>query len=121
MAVILLIESNPRMRPALRDLLQADGQTVITAMDIPDALSLLTHVKDIDLIVTNATGPEMDSLALVKRLRAYDTYKSLPMLVFAINKDKKLRQKLLDAGANVFLSAPFTLTELKSSVHQLLH
>jgi len=121
MAVILLVESNPRMRPALRDLLQADGQTVITAMDIPDALSLLSHIKDIDLIVTNATMPEMDSLALIKRLRAQQQYQALPMLVFAINKNNKLRQQILSAGANVYLSAPFTLADLRQSVHQLLN
>jgi CheY-like chemotaxis protein len=121
MAVILLIESNPRMRPALRDLLQSDGQTVITAMDIPDALSLLSHIKDVDLIVSNAAMPEMDSVALVKRLRSHKQYKSLPMLVFAVSNNSKLRRKLTDAGITDFLAAPFSVADLKKSVDRLLN
>lgn len=121
MAVILLIENNPVMRPALRDLLRMDGQTVITAMDVPDALSLLSNIGGIDMILANVATPEVDSVALVIHLRNQTQYKTLPLLMFSIKNSENLRQQILDAGANGFLSAPFTITELKDSVKRLIN
>ncbi|MBN2002033.1 MAG: response regulator [Anaerolineae bacterium] len=120
MSVILLIENNPVMRPALRDLLRMDGQTVITAMDVPDALSLLSNIGGVDLILANVATPDVDSVSLVIHLRNQDQYKTLPLLMFSIKNNDNLRQQIMDAGADGFLSAPFTLTELKSSVQRLL-
>lgn len=121
MAVILLIENNPVMRPALRDLLRMDGQTIITAMDVPDALSLLSNIGSIDLVLADVATPDVDSVSLVVHLRNQDQYKALPLLIFSIKNNDNLRQQILDAGANGFLSAPFTLTELKNSVRRLLN
>jgi CheY-like chemotaxis protein len=43
MTKILLIENNPVMRPALHDILQTGDIEVITAMTVPDALTMLSH------------------------------------------------------------------------------
>ncbi len=121
MAVILLIENNPVMRPALRDLLRIDGQTVITAMDVPDALSLLSNIGTVDLVLANVATPDVDSVSLVVHLRNQNEYKDLPLIMFSIKNNENLRQQVLDAGANDFLSAPFTITELKNSLRRLLN
>ena len=120
MAVILLIESNSVMRPALRSLLENDGETVVTAMDVPGALSMLPHIQDVDLIVADVLMPPLDSVALVKRLRTHVHYQTLPLLVFSMEGNGKLRQQVLKAGATDFLSAPFTVQELQKSVKKLL-
>ena len=120
MAVILLIESNPVMRPALQALLEDAGETVITAMDVPGALSMLSQLDNIDLIVADILIPKMDGVALVKRLRMNPQHQHLPLLIFSVQKNGKVRHKVLKAGATDFLSAPFTVQELQDSVKQLL-
>jgi len=120
MAVILLIENNAVMRPALCSLLENDGETVVTAMDVPGALAMSAHLPDVGLIVADVRMPQMDSVALVQCLRADVHYQTLPLLVFSTEGDDQLRQHVLQAGATNFLSAPFTVQELQKSVKKLL-
>ena len=120
MAVILLIENDPVMRPALRSLLESAGETVITAMDVPGALAMLSHVQNVDLIIADVLMPQLNSVALVKRLRTDAHYQTLPLLMFSVKGNGQLRQQVLNAGATDFLSAPFTVQELQKSVQQLL-
>ncbi|HNT78436.1 MAG TPA: response regulator [Anaerolineae bacterium] len=120
MTKILLIENNPVMRPALHDLLQTSEIEVITAMTVPDALAMLTHIRGVRLVIADGDLPEMDSVALIKRLRTQEQYRALPLLIYSIEEKDKLRRKVLDAGANLFLSPPFTVADLRESVHKLL-
>ncbi len=120
MSIILLIESSSTMRPALQSLLENEGETVVTAMDVPGALSMLAHLKDIDLIIADAMMPQMDGAALVKRLRTNSAYETLPLLMFAVEGNGKIRKQVLNAGATAFLSAPFTVQDLQVSVKKLM-
>lgn len=120
MTKILLIENNPVMRPALHDLLETGDIEVITAMTVPDALTMLSHVHGVRLIIADGNLPEMDSVALIKRLRTQEQYRSLPLLIYSVEEKDRLRRKVMDAGANLFLSPPFTVAELQTSVRKLL-
>jgi CheY-like chemotaxis protein len=70
MALIVVIEESPLMRPALRDLLQLEGHTVITTGHADEALGLLKDVIGVELVVANFAMPEMDGATLVLQLRA---------------------------------------------------
>lgn len=120
MTKILLIENSPVMRPALHDLLQTQEIEVLTAMTVPDALAVLAHVRGVRLVIADGDLPEMDSVALIKRLRAQEPYRALPLLIYSITEKDKLRRNVLDAGANLFLSPPFTVADLQESVQKLL-
>lgn len=119
MAHILIIENSPLMRPALRDLLKLDGHVVETAVHTLEALTRLQSTS-FDLLITDLMLPEMSGLKLVQKLRADVRHKAMPILIFTVNDDIRMRQQSLDAGANLFLGPPITVAEFKSGVQRLL-
>ncbi|MFN2109981.1 MAG: PleD family two-component system response regulator [Anaerolineae bacterium] len=121
MALIVVIEESPLMRPALRDLLQLEGHTVITTAHADEALGLLDDVIGVELVVANFAMPEMDGATLVQRLRADAKYQSVPVLMLALDGDQKVSRQALDAGANSCLVPPITVEGLKSAVKHILN
>jgi two-component system chemotaxis response regulator CheY len=121
MALIVVIEGSPLMRPALRDLLQLDGHTVITTERVDEALGLLEDIVGVELVVANFAMPEMDGATLVQRLRTDKKYQTVPVLVLALDGDQKVSRQALDAGANSCLVPPITVEGLKSAVKHILN
>ncbi|MBN2394460.1 MAG: response regulator [Anaerolineae bacterium] len=121
MALIVVIEESPLMRPALRDLLQLEGHTVITTARADEALGLLDDVIGVELVVANFAMPEMDGATLVQRLRADTKYQKVPVLMLALDGDQKVSRQALDAGANSCLVPPITVEGLKSAVKHILN
>jgi len=121
MALIVVIEGSPLMRPALRDLLQLDGHTVITTGRVDEALGLLDDIMGVELVVANFAMPEMDGATLVQRLRADVRYQKVPVLMLALDGDQKVSRQALEAGANTCLVPPITVEGLKSAVKHMLN
>jgi len=121
MALIVLIEDSPLMRPALRDLLQLEGHTVITTERVDEAFGLLEDIIGVDLVIANFVMPDMDGAALVQHLRADAKYRTLPILALTLDGDQIVGRQALDAGANDCLVPPITVEGLKSAVKQMLN
>jgi CheY-like chemotaxis protein len=121
MALIVVIEESPLMRPALRDLLQLDGHTVITTERVDEALGLLEDIVGVELVVADFAMPEMDGATLVQRLRTDKKYRTVPVLMLALDGDQKVSRQALDAGANSCLVPPITVEGLKSAVKHVLN
>lgn len=121
MALIVVIEESPLMRPALRDLLQLEGHTVLTTGRIDEALGLLDDIIGVELVVANFAMPEMDGATLVQQLRANSKYQTVPVLMLALEGDQRASRQALDAGANTCLVPPITVEGLKSAVKHMLN
>ena len=121
MALIVVIEESPLMRPALRDLFQLEGHTVITTERVDEALGLLKDIIGVELVVANFAMPEMDGASLVQQLRADAKYQTVPVLMLALDGDQKVSRRAIDAGANNCLVPPITVERLKSAVKHILN
>jgi DNA-binding response OmpR family regulator len=121
MALIVVIEESPLMRPALRDLLQLDGHTVITTGRVDEALGLLDDISGVELVVANFAMPEMDGATLVQQLRADARYCTVPVLMLALDGDQKASRLALEAGATTCLVPPITIKELKNAIKHMLN
>ncbi len=121
MALIVIIEGNSLVRPAMRDLLQLEGHTVLTAGSAKEALTLLENVFDVDLVIANSGLPEMSGPALVRHLRAETRYQTVPILLWTVNTDREASRQALDAGANDCLVRPITVERLRGAVRRMLN
>ena len=68
---ILYIEDNPENQLLVRRILQAEGYTVVEAMDGPTGLDLARQTSP-DLILLDINLPEMDGYELADLLRRYN-------------------------------------------------
>ncbi|MBK6848793.1 MAG: response regulator [Proteobacteria bacterium] len=73
-----------------------------------------------DVIVTDYMMPELDGLSMVKRLRAERDTAQLPIIMLTAKGNLDDRLEVREAGADIYLSKPFSPRELRAAIRQLL-
>ncbi len=73
-----------------------------------------------DVIITDYMMPEMDGLSLLRALRGDPRTKNIPAIMLTAKTQVQDRIDAREAGAEVYLSKPFSPRELRSAVGQLL-
>ena len=94
-----------------KDVLEAENGT--------EALEHL-RMRHVTVVLTDWLMPEMDGNQFVQQLRATPGYASLPVVVFSANKDQPTQQAATMAGADGFLSKPFSMSQLKTAMAQAM-
>jgi len=93
---------------------------VQVAHDAERALNLLAN-EPFDILITDYVLPGMDGLGLVERVRKCERLHELPVVVISGNAPARdeVDRRAIAAGADCFIPKPFTLQELRSTVHSL--
>lgn len=73
-----------------------------------------------DVIVTDYMMPEMDGITLIRKLRAEGRTQNIPVIMLTARNHVQDRVDAREAGAETFLSKPFSPKELRTAVHQML-
>jgi two-component system chemotaxis response regulator CheY len=106
MANIMTIDDSVTMRQMLAQTLSSAGYQVVEAKDGPEAL-VLAKRSPIDLFISDLNMPGMDGIALIKELRAIETYRNTPILVLTTEVDQQIKDSARSAGATGWLGKPF--------------
>lgn len=113
----LVVDDDPAIRDALQRGLQLEGFTVRTAVGGRDALRLVDEQRP-DVVILDVTMPDLDGIAVVKRLRADGL--DVPVCILSARSEVDERVAGLQAGADDYLVKPFALAELVARLHALL-
>jgi two-component system KDP operon response regulator KdpE len=116
MSRILVIDDEAAIRKVVRDALTRAGHDVETAVDGEEAGSLLESAT-FELVITDLNMPRVDGLELVRRIRAASP---APILVLTVRQEEREKVRLLDAGADDYVTKPFGVAELVARVRALL-
>jgi two-component system KDP operon response regulator KdpE len=114
---ILVVDDEPAIRKVVRDALEREGHEVITAIDGEEALGRFDE-GGIDLIVTDLAMPRLGGLELVQEIRRSGG--NVPILVLTVHGEEREKVRLLDAGADDFVTKPFGVAELLARSRALL-
>ncbi len=106
---ILLVEDEKKVATFVRSGLKSEGFTVDLAADGEEGLYLARETA-YDLIVLDILLPKVDGLTLCKKLRAEG--KTLPIIMLTAKDSVEDRVRGLDAGADDYLTKPFSFAEL---------
>jgi PAS domain S-box-containing protein len=112
---ILLVEDNADMRDYVCRLLLDAGYEVETAPDGQAALSMVTK-KSYDLILSDVMMPRLDGIQLLQAIRKDPNLKTTPLILLSARAGEEFRIQGLRAGADDYLSKPFTARDLLSRV-----
>jgi signal transduction histidine kinase len=88
---------------------------VTTAVDGIDALQQASVVRP-DLVIADVMMPELDGFGLLKRLRADERTRTIPILLLSARAGEEARIEGLAAGADDYLVKPFSARELLARV-----
>lgn len=114
---ILLIEDSDRLRASLETALRKSGYALDTAADGEEGL-WLAESGLYDVIVLDLMLPKLDGLSLLKRLR--EKRDQTHVLVLTAMDTVENRVSGLDAGADDYLTKPFSIDELLARVGALV-
>ena len=116
MSRILVADDEPGIRKVVRDALEREGHEVTTAIDGREALERFEE-EPFDLVVTDLAMPRVDGLELVKEVRRRSP---VPILVLTVRNEEREKVRLLDEGADDYVTKPFGVAELVARTRALL-
>jgi len=110
--LILLIEDEPQMRRFLRITLQSHGYRLVEAATAQEGLMQAT-TRNPDVVLLDLGLPDLDGLEVTKRLREWT---QTPIIVISAREQEQDKVKALDAGADDYLTKPFSAGELLARI-----
>jgi two-component system OmpR family response regulator len=113
----LVVEDESKMAALLRRGLQEEGYAVDVASSGEDG-TWLGAENDYDVILLDVMLPDFDGFEVCRRLRAADRW--APILMLTARDGVQDRVAGLDAGADDYLTKPFSFDELFARVRALL-
>ncbi len=114
-ATILVVDDVAANRDAVRELLDVDGYRLVEAPDGPTALKLAAETPP-DLVLLDVMMPGMDGYEVCRRLRADKRLAEVPVIVVTALGDSASRLAAIQAGADDFVTKPFSGVELRARV-----
>ncbi len=113
---LLVVEDDRDLRELMRASLSVEGFEVQTAVSLSEAAALVRNDPP-DVIVLDLGLPDGDGAELVQEVRRKH---SLPILVVSARHQEAQKIKLLDAGADDYLTKPFSVSELLARIRVAL-
>lgn len=113
---ILIVDDEPQITRVLRTGLTTHGYDVRVAADGEAALDTF-HDWHPELVITDLSMPNLGGLDLCRRLRLVS---QIPILVLSVKGDEKSKVEVLDAGADDYVTKPFSMEELLARVRAAL-
>lgn len=113
---VLIIDDEPQLRRLLRTTLSAEGFRVIEADTAQRGLIEAASHKP-DLVILDLGLPDADGHTVVRSIREWS---SLPIVVLSARVDEQQKIAALNAGADDYVTKPFTVGELLARVRAAL-
>lgn len=117
MSRVLVADDEPGLRKVVRDAFEREGHEAVAAIDGQEALDRFEEGR-FDLVVTDLAMPRMGGLQLVEEIRRQAS--RVPILVLTVKSEEREKVRLLDAGADDFVTKPFSVAELLARSRALL-
>ncbi|QDF98495.1 two-component system response regulator KdpE [Azoarcus sp. DD4] len=115
-ARILVVEDEHQIRRFVRQVLERAGHAVSEAATFAQGLDEAA-ARTPDLVILDLGLPDRDGVAFVHAVRDWSR---LPILVLSARSDEQDKIGALDAGADDYLTKPFSVGELLARVRALL-
>jgi two-component system KDP operon response regulator KdpE len=114
--VVLLVEDEPQMRRFLRAALTSHGYRLVEAETGAEGIALATSHNP-EVVVLDLGLPDLDGLEVTRRLREFAR---VPIIVLSARGREEDKVAALDAGADDYVTKPFSTVELLARVRVAL-
>ena len=113
--LVLVVDDDDMIRRLLRTVLEADEFEVVEAPDGDAALAAVEDLKP-TVVVLDVMMPGLDGVEVCRRI----DHRVAKVVMLTARDDPELEQAALAAGADAFLTKPFSSVELLDLVERLL-
>lgn len=115
--IILVCDDEEGILDVVEMMLDAEGFTVKTEIESAHVLDRIREYTP-DLLIVDLWMPVMSGDEVIRKIRANETIKSLPIMVMSASRDGE--GIAFEAGADQFISKPFDINAFVSKVDELI-
>src|ERR1700679_3202274 len=115
-AKILIVDDEPQITRVLRTALSTQGYSLRVAANGVEGMQAV-HEWRPDLVITDVSMPEMNGVELCREIR---TVSQVPIIVLSVRNQDQVKVEALDAGADDYVTKPFSIQELQARVRAQL-
>ncbi|CDM98019.1 MULTISPECIES: response regulator [Limnospira] len=112
---VMIVDDDPQMLAAIQGLLQPWGIQTIT-LDDPRQFWKTLESSHPDLLVLDIEMPHLNGIELCQIVRNDPRWRGLPVLFVTAQTDRQIREQVFQAGADDYLTKPFTGSELATRI-----
>ncbi|MDR3561104.1 MAG: response regulator [Negativicutes bacterium] len=113
---ILIIDDEPQIRKLLKVSLEAHGYQTYETATGQDGINLAAMHRP-DLVIVDLGLPDMEGREVVVRIREWS---QMPIIVLTVRDQEQGKIETLDAGADDYLTKPFSVGELMARMRVAL-
>lgn len=114
--VILVVDDEPQIRRVVRNMLTPESARVLEAANGREAVDLAAAQRPA-LIVLDLGLPDMPGLEVCREIRSWS---DAPIIVLSARHSDQEKVALLDAGADDYITKPFSPSELQARIRAQL-
>lgn len=115
---VLVVDDDPHIRELLRILLDLEEFELIEAPDGERALQQARE-QDPDLVLLDVSMPGVDGFDVCTQLRADPALAGIGVILLTARATQHDRERGMDAGADAYLTKPFSALQLLETMEQL--
>lgn len=109
---ILIVEDDAQIRNFIAYTLKQEGFTYQTARTAQEAMSILVS-QNVDLMLLDLGLPDFDGMEVIEKVRSWS---EIPIVIVSARDQDKDKAAALDAGADDYLTKPFSAMELMARI-----
>ena len=113
---VIVADDDHRNIFALKNALNKEGMTVITAENGAECLEKINELEHFDIVLMDIMMPVMDGYETIRRIRGMEQNNDIPIIALTAKAMKGDRDKCLEAGASDYISKPLKLDQLLSAM-----
>ena len=115
-AKILVVDDEPQITRVLRMALATQGYVVQVAFNGVEGLAAVGAWKP-DLVITDVAMPQMNGVEMCREIRESS---QVPIIILSVRDQERMKIEALDAGADDYVTKPFSMQELQARVRAQL-
>ena len=117
---VLVADDDPAIGMLIKAVLDRGSYEVTLCDDAESALVRIQRDRPYDILISDYMLPGISGLELIEQVRRNRPTANLPIVMISGHNNYAMDARAKAAGANAFLNKPFTLSQLRTTVHQLL-
>lgn len=116
-ASVLVVEDDKAIRSLISTTLSVSNSFIVSTANTGESAITQIASRNPDVVILDLGLPDIDGMSIIQKVRTWSTH---PIIVVSARTEDKDKIEALDAGADDYLTKPFSVEELKARIRAAL-